>query len=225
MKAIAGFALCLCLALAVGCSSKSKPTESGFLPDYAKLKPVANQPEARMWAAPGVSLSNYDQVIVDSVQLRLPAEKTKVKAEEVRELQALTVYFRNVIVQALKDRYPVVDVPGQRTLRIRSAISDVVRASPVRNVMTSVLPIGIVLNLGSEMFSGKGMGVAEVAIEIEALDSLTGQSLAAFTDRKVGHKYDVKGASELGQVKKGLDEWAAAIRQRFDQTHGFAGKK
>jgi hypothetical protein len=218
-------ALCLCLLAAVGCASKSGPTNSGFLPDYSRLKPVEGNPDAKIWAAPRFSLADYDRVIIDPVQLHLPPDKTKVKDEELKELQALTVYFRDALIHALQARYPMTDLPGPRTLRIRAAITDVVKAKPMRNVMTSVLPVGIVLNLGSEVFAGKGMGVAEVAIEVEVLDSLSGASQAAFTGRKTGHKYDVKGATELGQVKKALEEWAEQLRKRFDQAHGLAGAK
>lgn len=89
------------------------------------------------------------------------------------ELKRLTDYFRNVVIEAVEDAYPVVDAPGPGVLRIRTAITDVTPTNPLVNIAT-VAAILLPLDLGG------------AAIEAGFLDSISNERLAALVDRNKG---------------------------------------
>jgi hypothetical protein len=85
-------------------------------------------------------------------------------------------------------------------LRIRAAITDVAPANPALNVVTTAVAFAP-LDLGG------------AAIEAEFLDSMTGQRLAAMTERKKGSVTNLKGGfTELGHARSALKEWAVELK-------------
>ncbi len=203
-----------------GCqSSKQGMRDSGFLRDYSVLKPdeAIQSDEGRLWTSPDWAPAMYSKFIIDPVQLWLPKDfDTDVPMEQI---QALTIYFRNVLAKAMSERYQVVAAPGPGVLRVRSAITEIEASSPTADIITSVLPIGIVMSLGSEAGGGKPTGVGAAGVEVEFMDSMTGQSLAMYQGVRYGKKYDGSALDELGDAKGAFDDWAAAMKQYFDIFH------
>lgn len=80
--------------------------------------------------------------------------------------------------------------------------------------------------VGATPFTG------EATIELEAIDSVSGQQLAAYIDAEIGKKYAwdegiskgvssyMKAYSKWDYTKKAMDEWAQRIRGHLDMVHG-----
>jgi hypothetical protein len=66
--------------------------------------------------------------------------------------------------------------------------------------------------------SGDNLGTGEAGTEIELLDSLTGERLAAAMDRRQGGKGVFRGKWE--DTKEAFDFWAKRFRQRLDEVRG-----
>ena len=77
------------------------------------------------------------------------------------------------------------------------AILEAEASSPVRNVVSSVVPIGIGISAISGAATGKQTGVGEISAEFKVTDALTGELLGAAVDRRVGGK-DSGGCSTAG---------------------------
>ena len=233
------------LSLAVwGCSTKTMQPykDAGFLPDYSRLTPSANDPEARVWALPDADLKKYDKVLFDRIVIMIKDE-AEYKAIDPTEMKALVDYFHQATVKALGDAYPVVSEPGPGVLRIKAAITELVPTKPEVSVIVLVTPYATVADLASGAFTkGGGAGSApylgDAAIEAMGLDSMSNELLFEFVERKIGKKYNVdtsKGAgaavttgasdyfkayTQWGYTKQAIDYWALKLRQKLDKIHG-----
>lgn len=187
-------------ALLAACAT-TPPAQSGFLADYAALKPDKYGRPGLLWAEKqGFDWKKYRKVMLDPVVVYYHPQAGS-KAIQPDELAKLAAFFREAVVNELQGAYPVVAAPGPDVLRIRAAITDVVPASPALNVVTTAVAF-VPLDLGG------------AAIEAEFLDSTTGDRLAAMIDRKRGSSLDLKGGfTELGHAKAAFKEWAADLKK------------
>jgi len=166
-----------------GCASKVTQPEqySGFLPDYSRLQPATSptgQPVMR-WMAPGVKLSNYQHVIVQSIGFYpLPSPSEQIGAPALADLQA---YTSEQVKAAFGRRFQVHEpsttpkgsLPGPQTLVLRAAITGVeTKAEGLKPY--EVIPIALVAAAASSA-SGARDRTTELFVEAELLDASTGQ--------------------------------------------------
>ncbi len=212
--------IALLLLFVGGCqSSKTTMRQSGFLTDYSRLAPHESiEADAGLiWVAEDFAPAQYSGFMVDPVQLWLPEDYDQ--DVTIEELQALTVYFHDVLIKALEDRYRVVQEPAPGVLRIRSAITNVEPSSPGADIASSLVPVGILISLGKQAATGRATGVGEASIEVEFLDAISGRSLAAYQGVRYGEKYDGGGTDEMNDAQHALQVWAAKLREYFDTFH------
>lgn len=189
------------------CTSKEIAITRGFLRDYAKLKPLPEDPKVLYYERPNVNWKKYTKLLLDPIMVYYsPAAKDQHIHPD--ELKKLTDYFRNAVIEAVKDAYPVVDKPGRGVLRIRAAITDVIPTNPFVNIVTvatSLTPVDI----------------GGAAIEAEFLDSLTNERLMAIVDRKKATPLDlVEGFTKWGHAEAAFKAWATELREALDEAHG-----
>lgn len=60
-------------------------------------------------------------------------------------------------------------------------------------------------------------------MEMEVLDSMTNERLAAAVDTRSGGK--LAGWSKWGAVKEAFEFWAKRLKKRLDEIHGKEGMK
>ncbi len=196
----------LSISVLTGCAS-TPIAPSGFLRDYSKLEPVPGEPQMLYYEKPNVEWKKYTKLLLDPAMVYYSPE-TKDRHIHPDELKKLTDYFRNVVIEAVKDAYPVVDAPGPGVLRIRTAITDVIPTNPLVNIAT-VAAVLLPLDLGG------------AAIEAEFLDSISNERLAALVDRKKGTPLDIVGGfTKWGHVEAAFKAWAKELREALDEAHG-----
>lgn len=214
-------ALCLLLNSCGGKSSKdddlARTAESGFLgKEESLLASVKGHEPMRAWRNPDFNPKNYKAIIVDQVQvwnLDALAKDSGVKPEE---LKTLAGFFQNSLAKALTDiKFPLADKPGPGVLRISAAVTDVRPSNPVRNSITSVLPVGILLSLGERAAVGRDPNVGGCSVTIRFSDAASGKTMGLFSDDRQGDKYDSANFSETGQAEKAMTDWAALIQRRI----------
>lgn len=202
------------LAFVLGCTST--PAQSGFLGDYVGFEPDVRGMDL-VWRKPGIDLSSYDKVVLDHVVVYMSRDADRGSIDPA-ELKQLADYFEAALVNALKDAYPVVDGPGPGVLRVRTAITDLKPGKPVAHAVSTVLPIALAASSVKAIATGTHLGVGEVTIEAELLDSTTNERLIAVVDKKVGRKIQVaKGVTEWGHVRAAFGYWAKRLRERLDE--------
>jgi hypothetical protein len=211
----------------------------GFLTDYSKLPKTADESGAYRYRDPNTDFSKYNKLLVDRIKIWFQ-EDSEYKGIDPDELKMLTDYFYEAINKAVGDAYPMVTEAGPDVLRLRIAVTDLVPNKPEASVVTLVVPFLWIGDAGTGVAKGEVGSTAftgEATIEMEALDSVSSQQLAAYIETEVGKKYQwtkgvaegvtsyVKAYSKWDYTKKAMDTWAQLLRERLDETHGKSTDK
>jgi Protein of unknown function (DUF3313) len=226
------------LALVMGCSQAPKPAAetrtavkkmaagqefSGFLKDYSALKPNPKiEGDARTYASPDAqkNLRSYFAIVVDPIEVYIATDADESKVNEDSR-KALTNYFHYALVRAVSDAFPVVDAPGPLVLRLRTALIGV-------DVGGEVAAGDIPAETGKPL--QRALNIGKVGVEMELVDSQTGDRIAAMVD-----KSNLGAGAEVGAVnfsrmqkfaaaKEAFDEWASRVRQFLDSEHELTGE-
>ena len=166
---------------------------------------------------PNAVFTQYDKVIIDPV---LIYKQATLDAGELENYQALANNAYVFFSRELSQDYRVVTSPEPRTMRVQLVIVDADSSKPVRNLLSTVMPIGIGISLVRYAATGKQSGVGEITAEFKATDAFTGQLLAAGLDRRVGGK-DPKGIIDTwANADDALQYWAKLVRFRACTLRG-----
>jgi len=151
--------------LLVGCAAQQLTSyeTSGFLGSYANFKPSSEDQPNLVYLNPARDLRQYNKVLIDHVVVYFNPE-SKNKGVDPVQLNQLTQYFHQAIVDALKDRYPIVDRPGEGVLRIRTAITDVEPGSPVKGAAATIIPVGATISIIKKSTTGSNMAVGRASM-------------------------------------------------------------
>jgi hypothetical protein len=153
---------------------------SGFLGDYSQLKPGPEGGMNELYIKEGVDFSKYTKLMLDQI---IFYGQGGIDPEVVKELADK---FDRAVIDALGTAYPLVTEPGPDVVRVRVAITNVQFPHVAMNVVSGLSPAGIGLNVIKKGVTGKSIGVGEISMEFEMLDSQTEDRLAAGVYRKVG---------------------------------------
>jgi Protein of unknown function (DUF3313) len=231
------FAVILLLAIAVGCSKAPKSSEdaqspvkkipanaefSGFLKDYSALKhnPALDGDELTYVSTDAKkNLRSYFAIVIDPIQVYVATDADASKVDDASR-KALTNYFQHALAKSVSDAFPITETAGPLTLRLRVALVGVDVGGQVAagDVPADSKPLQRALNIG------------KVGVEMELLDSETGERIAAVVDRtNLGAGAEV-GAENFSRVEKfaaardAFDEWASRLRAFLDSEHELKGE-
>ncbi|UCF43429.1 MAG: DUF3313 domain-containing protein [Planctomycetota bacterium] len=192
-----------------GCAAQ-RAQRTGFLSDYSRLKPYSDVSYRNIPSQE--TIRRYSKFIVDAVVVHFHAgsktieERFKGEITE-QDITDLKNYMHDAIVNAISDRYGIAYRPGPGVARVRIAITDLKKS----NVLMNIHP-------GSKLL-GSGLGGA--SLEVEWLDSQTGEQIAALLESQLGDRLSLDGLSEWGDAKGVMDDWARRFRERLDEAHGY----
>lgn len=184
-------AVALVVTMALGACANQKPTQSGFLADYAALRPLQGRP-GTLVARGDADLTRYTEFFVDPIVLRMPLPEQD--ATSVNDLAAL---LRDKIREELGKERHEAPTAGPQALRIRVAITHVTRAKPVLNMALTLV--------GPPMFNGG------LSLEAEVTDGKTGARLAALSWADEGRFNPVGYYTEYGHPKALTQTFAQAL--------------
>lgn len=230
MKTAFAGPLVLALLMA-GCAQPPKPSgvkrvqpgqASGFLKDYAALKPSDELgPEAKVYVNPDQmkSLRRYVAIIVDPVEVYVStsADDTKIPP---RTIEVVSMYFRRALENAVADAFPIVETPGPLVLRLRAAIVGVDLGGPLAQAAS--------VDNANKPF-GNAIVLEKVGVEMELVDSETGERIAAAVDSSplgAGAEADSENFSRearFAEARQAFDGWAKRLRQFLDAEHELKG--
>lgn len=188
--------------------------KSGFIGDYASLQPGGDDRAALVYFKPGVDFKRYDKLMFERIVVVLN-NNAEYQAVDPTTLKELTDYYQAALFNAVKDGYEIVDQPGPGVLRVRVAITQLKPSNPTANTLSTIIPVGMVVSGATKAVSGDNLGTGEAATEMEVLDSVSGERLAAAVDRRQGGKGVFRGKWE--DTREAFDFWAKRFRQRLDE--------
>ena len=216
-------------------------TRSGFLSDYARLKPTPWGQGIECWRNPKLDARGYDKVLVSRIVVSIAPPKDGAAPQTVdpADLKTLTDYFHTSLVQALKPQLQVVDKPGPRVVVMRVALTDLVPTTVTDSLAGTLIPYGFIAEAGSGVATGRPAGstpyLGETGMEMQFRDGASGDVLAECRDTEIGRKYaaDVNaGATSAAQTwvggylnsfqawsyaRNAFDKWSALVALRITQ--------
>lgn len=225
---------------AVTASDPTRMTRSGFLTDYARLKPAPVGDGVECWRAADLDPKRYDKVLIARMLVTLkPGQEQGV---DPTDLKTLTDYFHNSLVNALKPQMQVVDRPGPGVAVIRIALTNLVPTEVTRSVAGTLVPYGFVAEAGSGVATGRPAGstpyLGETGMEMQVRDGASGAILAECRDTQIGRKYasdldaSAVGAAQTwasgylnsfqswAYAQNAFDKWSALTAKRFAELRG-----
>lgn len=149
---------------------------------------------------PNRKVTAYSKFMIDPV---------KIYSNEFREIKRedqalLAETFRNELIGKLEGGYQIVDKAGPGVLRIRTAILD-------------LQPARVEFDENKFLVIRLDTLLARVQMELECVDSVTGERVAALIHRLREREYMEPGAmSRMGSVRDAFSAWTKSLRNRFD---------
>jgi hypothetical protein len=221
MKKALSMAMVITIGLVLALSADSyaaSEKSTGFLGNYAKkLQPGPEGGVKSRWLKPGTDFAKYDKVMLDSVVFYFdPASDDKGIDPEV--MKELSDAFNLELVNALKDKYPVVSEPGPDVVRIKIALTGVKQSRPVVSGVTSIVPVGLAISVVKKGTTGAWSGSGATGAEFLAFDSASEEVIAAAQDKQTAGF--TERFSKYGSANEAFKFWAGRIRTFLDQAHG-----
>jgi hypothetical protein len=198
-----------------GCAT-TNTSQSGFLGDYYKnLGPGPKDGAKMRWMKPGVDFAKYNKVMLDSVVFALAedAENKTIDPEVMKDLQGKC---NLALVNAIKEKYPIVTEPGPDVARIRIAITGIKPSSPVLSTVTSVNPVGLAVSLVKKGSGGSYAGSGATNAELMGLDSMSNEVIIAAQDETTAGF--TERFSKYGSVEDSFKYWGEKIVKFLDDA-------
>ena len=192
----------LATALIAGCGT-SAPRRTGFLGDYSKLTEVSST--SFRYVAPAATSKRYTRFIVEPVQTFV--HDADAPDAHIGELAG---YFRTKLIESLSPQYQVVADAGPGVGRVRVAITDVKAPTWYLNLHPAA------------KLTGAGLG--EAGMELEVVDSITGEQIAALVEMRSGDRLELDAFSKNDDAKDAIDDWCTRFRTKLDEIHGVTTK-
>ncbi|WP_291991981.1 DUF3313 domain-containing protein [Candidatus Accumulibacter sp. ACC003] len=228
----------------VTASYQAGMTKSGFLSDYARLKPTSWGQGVECWRADGLNAASYDKVLVSRIVVSLapPTDQSKSQTIDPNDLTTLTDYFHGTLVKALKPQMQVVDKAGQGVVVMRIALTNLVPTTVSDSLAGTLIPYAFIAEAGSGVATGRPAGstpyMGETGMEMQFRDGASGVVLGECRDTEIGRKYAAdtnSGATDAAQTwasgylssfqqwtyaKDAFDKWSLLVAQRLAQLRG-----
>ena len=198
-------------ALSLSSCATGGKSPSGFLSNYQQMDGGYGTADAvSAYVKPAADLKKYDSVIVDPVItiVATPGISPQVQAQ-------LAAYLGDALRGQMVGELKAVSVPGPQTLRVRTALTDVIEGkkggTPVTTVHSGATAT-LTGNLGSAEVAAF---VSQVAFEGEILDSVTGERLLANIDHRIGNKREASATTSWAAVRSAVNQGIARLNDRF----------
>lgn len=172
---------------------------SGFLGNYTELEPDPTDDSLLWFEVDDFNWLNYRGIMLDPLVIFFSpqAENRQIETDQI---QALADYFTEAVKAELGDDHPIVEKAAPDVLRIRAALTDLKPANPATNAVTA-LALPVRFDLGG------------AAIEVEFLDSESGERVAAMVDRKAGSRMKAwQGFSKWGDARASFRQWGKELK-------------
>jgi hypothetical protein len=201
-------------------------TQSGFLTNYARLKPVAAMEGIECWRDMRFDPKKYKKIQIEPIVVSLKAPKDskdgKIPVVDPADLKQLTDYFYQTLQDSLKRQLQIVSQAGPGVAVLRIALTDLVPTSVPGSVAGTLIPYAFIAEASSGKVSGRPAGstpyLGETGMEMQFRDGASGAVLAECRDTEIGRKYAAElnaGAAQAAQT------WANGYMSSF-QSWGYA---
>lgn len=195
-----------------GCAGGPVVSATKFT-SYEDFRPGPEGGVDLVWARVGLrdatrlkeKMDEYDSVVIDRVMVVV--QESELDDEEIQELATYMVEQLKARISPVKK---IVDQPGEKTLRLSIAVSNVETPNPVLAVTSSILPVGLGISTISKITTGEHTNVGSATVELLVSDSESDTPLFAAIDRQAGNKDFSTMIDSLDDAKDAINWWSIA---------------
>ena len=216
------FALVVIFLVLTGCARtyQARHVEiTGFLDDYSLLKDGGEDDALLSYWKKGVNWAVYKKIILEPVIIKkIPdSELNEMTHADGYRLQELLDYRMQ---EALKKSFKLVNKPGEDTLLVQLAITDVETSTVLFDMFSSVYPSARALSGLKRLVTGTESFVGKASIEGKIIDSTTGDLLMASADARAGGKTLVGSTNEWDDIEQAYQYWALQLSYQLCLRQG-----
>jgi hypothetical protein len=199
--------------------SRSMEIKDSLLINPAILEKGADDQALYRYVNPKADIKSYNKIMIDPV---IMSKSNDLDASDTENYQKLVNNAFVLLNNELKNDYSITQNPEPGTLRVQMAIIEASSASKVRSVTSTILPIGLAINLVKYSATGKPSAVGDITVEIKITDAATGELLGAAVDQRVGGM-NIAGAWDSWRTADdALAYWAKKVRFVLCEKRGKA---
>jgi hypothetical protein len=170
-------------------ASLAQGTQSGFLGDYSNLRPSPRHPDTLYEQSP--TLARYQAFIIEPIEV-VPRVTVRGVAIDKATADAMALDLRREVMDALSVNFRVVSTPGPGVARVRAALTKVAYSRGAT--------------------AGSGARIGGAVIEVEIVDSESGQRLGAAIEGDSPDAYNtVAGTDPLGDARLVFRHWSSRL--------------
>jgi hypothetical protein len=208
--------LLVCMLASCATQQSRKTSITTFLGDYSMLTPGGKDRALFRYVNPQADFSAYNAIVLDPVRLYASGQHEMEKLTP-KDRERILNYADAIIREQLSGDYMLVDEPGPGVMHLRIAITEAENANVTLDTISTIIPIGLAVSGLASLATGEFGFTGSAGIEIDILDSMSGERLAAAVDRRTGGKITGKTDKLSGwrTVKNSLDFWANKLRERL----------
>lgn len=211
--------IAIILAISLISCASGKKQSAGFLNGYYQdLGPGPEGGVSKRWLKPGTDFAKYKKLMLDSVVFYF-SDDSEDKGIDPEKMKDLSDAFNLAIVNAFKERYPIVADPGPDVIRLKIALTGVKQSKPVLSTVTSVMPIGLGINIIKKGTTGVWTGSGATSAEFMAIDSMSNTVIAVAQDEQTAGF--VERFTRYGSAEDAFEFWAERMRMFMDNAHGM----
>ena len=206
---------------------------SGFLGDYGQLELVHDEPPMLAYLAPGgfELFGRYDALLIDQPEIWISPD-SKYKGAKPSDLKALSDEIQAAVLDELSSAYQIADAPGPNVLYVRMAASNLHLKK--KRKLLDYTPVGVITNVTPGIKGAKEavksaafdytqrLSLIELTIEIELLDSVTGDRIAAMVEQRGQAKDKAAGLKQESTSWEEVDAMLVGYAQSLGCRLGNA---
>lgn len=192
---------------------------NGFLADYSMLQPGEEGQMQQLYINPNLGLDQYSRILIEPVTVwRSP--DSPLEDLDVGDLDELADYALYAFHKQLHHDFQLVQSPGANTMALRVAVTEASEAPIVLATASSRIPRLHIMTPTRALSDDASLFLSEASIEIELVDTLTGERIAAAVDRRAGQTVFRGEHGEWVLVDSAFVFWAERLKTRLKEA-GF----
>lgn len=190
---------------------------SQFIENMPMLSPDPERAGAMIWEKPGLNRASYTKVMLDPITIFISPD-SEYKGINAEELKKIADRFTQAITKALEPDIPVIDEKGPGVLYVRAALTNM-KVAKISRGLLEFSPFGLLVDSSA----GPPYILKETILEIEMIDSMSGERMAVLVDKAPGG-LNVEKPS-WNAVNKTLVFYAERFKARIEADRKKRGNK
>ena len=219
--------LALCLLLLSACATTQKvaiqqtDVNCAFLAnECALLTPGGEGQVGLRYINPAAQWTQYNKIMIDPVTF-WSGSSTRVSPADQ---QTLVNYLSQQLTLHLGQKFVIVQQPGPGIMKLDAALVDMSSATPMLRTISMMVPQARLLSSLKYLATGSFPFVGGAQAELKITDSVSGEVLGLFVDRRIGGGAVTNAFQwRWGDAENAVNHWAELAATRLSSwTSGTA---